>query len=98
MELCRKMRLGSGDKIRDTYMALINLLARKGYPKNTAQTPLEFADSLKNVFPGEYADICRITQAYLLDKYGKNKPDPAEVENIRTTWQRLVIRLQKTRD
>jgi len=80
-------RLGSGDKIRDTYIAFINLLAYKGYPKSAAQTPLEFASGL------------RITQAYLIDKYGKNQLDESEVENIKTIWKQLSDKwLHKTRD
>lgn len=92
-------RFGSGDKIRDTYISFINLLAHKGYPKNTAQTPLEYAGSLREVFPEDYADICIITQAYLTDKYGKNKLDAHEVENIRAIWKQLSSKwLHKTRD
>lgn len=92
-------RFGSGDKIRDTYISFINLLAHKGYPKNAVQTPLEYANSLRDVFPEDYTDICRITQAYLTDKYGKTKLDSSEVENIKTVWKKLSNKwLHKTRD
>lgn len=92
-------RFGSGDKIRDTYISFINLLAHKGYPKNAVQTPLEYANSLRDVFPEDYADICLITQAYLTDKYGKNKLDSSEVENIKSVWKKLSNKwLHKTRD
>lgn len=92
-------RFGSGDKIRDTYIAFVNLLAHKGYPKNAAQTPLEYAEGLKDVFPEDYADICQITQAYLTDTYGKNKPDRSEEEHIKSLWKRLADKwLGKTRD
>lgn len=92
-------RFGSGDKIRDTYIAFVNLLAHKGYPKNAAQTPLEFANSLREAFPTDFADISRITQAYLTDKYGKNKLDASEVESIKIIWKQLSDKwLHKTRD
>jgi len=96
----RKMfRLSSGDQIRDTYIKLLELLAYKGYQKNAAQTPLEFADGLADIIPADYEEIMCITDAYLRDKYGKGKLTGAEVEKVRVIFRKLADKwLGRNRD
>ncbi|PKM83333.1 MAG: hypothetical protein CVU89_00845 [Firmicutes bacterium HGW-Firmicutes-14] len=92
-------KLGSGNKIKDTYLSFLNLLARKGYPKNAAQTPFEYAGTLKHKFPEDYRDILCITEAYLNEKYGKKRLSKAESEEVCRTWEKLSDKLQgKSRD
>lgn len=92
-------KIGSGDKMRDTYLAFINLLAVKGYPKNEAQTPFEFAKSLADKFPDDYQDIISITDAYLADKYGRKKLAKQELQKVYDIWKRLAEKwLGKSRD
>lgn len=92
-------KFGSGDKIRDTYLSFVRLLAHKGYPKDASQTPFEYAKGLKDKFPDDYPDIESITEAYLKEKYGKDKLEKTEIENIRNIWKRLSEKwLGKSRD
>lgn len=96
----RKMfRLGYGDKIRDTYISLLDLLAYKGFHKNAAQTPMEFANGLADKIPAAYEDILCITDAYLRDKYGKGELTGEEVEKVRAVFKNLADKwLGRTRD
>lgn len=83
-------RLGTGNEIRDTYLNFLHLMKQKGYPKSKSQTPLEFAQSLADVFPNEYQDILSVTNAYIKDKYGVQRLSASEVEEVREICKKLV--------
>lgn len=92
-------RFGSGDKIRDTYLSFLNLLAYKGYPKNASQTPMEYAGGLADKFPADFDDIMAITEAYMRDKYTGKSLSRSEVEEVRHIFRRLTDKLLgKSRD
>jgi len=81
---------GTGDRMRDTYLSFIDFLARKGHPRETNQTPLEFAKTLKHSFPEDYPAILRITEAYLAEKYGTNRLSRDDIEEVRVLWRELA--------
>jgi transglutaminase-like putative cysteine protease len=83
------LSLGTGSKMRDIYFSFIKLLSTKGYPKDAAQTPMEYAGILTSAFPGEYKEILCITNGYTKDKYDVEKLSAAEVEVIQNTWKSL---------
>ncbi|WP_418791683.1 transglutaminase TgpA family protein [Phosphitispora sp. TUW77] len=83
-------RIGTGDLIRDIYISLVEILNRKGYPKKHNQTPLEYAQDLSDKLPDDYSSIFTITNAYLVDKYGKRRLGREELEEVRAVWLDLV--------
>lgn len=95
----KRFSLGSGDRVRDIYHSLIRLLAHKGFPKNAAQTPLEYAAELVKKLPVEYDDIMYITEAYLKDKYGNRELTKEEAEKVHLVFRGLAGKwLKRSRD
>ncbi|MBU7008506.1 transglutaminase TgpA family protein [Phosphitispora fastidiosa] len=83
-------KIGTGDQIRDMYISLVEMLKRKGYPRTSSQTPLEYVRGLSDQLPDDYCSIFTVTNAYLTDKYGKGKLSREELEEVRSVWRALV--------
>ncbi len=84
-------RIGTGDRIRDMYISLVELLSRRGFPRTSDQTPFEYVQELYGKVPeDDYAGICAVTNAYLADKYGKRELSREEFEEVRSVWRALV--------
>lgn len=72
------------------YQQMLSQLASQGYRKNSADTPLEYARSTKQVQSADRSDaIQKISEAYVRWRYGREKP---EIEELRQQLKRLKPR------
>lgn len=70
-KLLYRLRLAKLHPLEKVYREMLDLLAQKNYPKNPAQTPLEYAYSLKEFLNLEQLEIIiLITNSYVQWRYG----------------------------
>lgn len=59
------------------YQQMLRQLAKQGFRKRSAQTPLEYADQVREHNPTEAEAVDEISQAYVRWRYGAQDPDLA---------------------
>jgi hypothetical protein len=77
--------------IQILYMRMLKLLAAKGYPKEMTQTPKEYVISLRERIPSQIDGIQRITDEYLVSRYGGRNHSLEEILAL----EQLIITLEK---
>lgn len=66
-----RKRLEKMPPMQRIYQQMLTALMRKGYPKNSAQTPNEYCQSLRErLTPEQFELVEEITQAYICWRYG----------------------------
>lgn len=69
------------------YQQMLKVLASKGYPKKSAQTPLEYAEFLQQHYPIPEAEVIdEISQSYIRWRYGGKS---ANIQQLRQLLQNL---------
>jgi hypothetical protein len=75
------------------YQQLLKLLKNQGYPKNFAQTPMEYLDSLRERLPTERLEIIEeISLAYVSWRYGEQ---PANIEYLQKQLNALIRSMER---
>lgn len=75
------------------YGEMLNLLAKKGYPKHPAQTPYEYNYSLNSIFISEQLEIITlISDSYVQWRYGNLTPN---VDYLRSQFKLLKQSLKQ---
>jgi hypothetical protein len=85
--LRRDQQVEAAARIRQIYTELIRLAADFGLPRDPAQTPLEFTESLQADWSSAGPDLDRITQAYLKIRYGGFPESAGEVRTVEEAWK-----------
>lgn len=75
--------------VRHIYAKVLARMARLGWPRAEAQTPHEYLDALKGVFPHLRDDLALITEAYVGVRYGAAIPRPDHIGAVRDGWRRI---------
>ena len=66
--------------IRKIYASMVDLAQEAGYPRDPAETPYEYRDTLYTAFPGAGEAVDAVTEAYVRTHYGE-VPDTREEMN-----------------
>lgn len=74
---------------REVYRKVLRWAARKGCPRERAQTPREYLGVLAKAFPDARWDLAYITHQYTRVRYGSMPPSPKAVEKMQASWNRL---------
>jgi hypothetical protein len=82
-------RLQAAARIRQIFIALLDLAEQNGAPRQPYQTPLEFSGGLQGRYPALSAELETITQAYVRIRYGELPETVQEVAQVETAWRRL---------
>jgi len=75
--------------IRTVYRRMMDWAAAAGCPRNAAQTPHEYLQSLARWLPEAGQDFAFITNHYVVVRYGDCLPNRDTLDQIKTTWERL---------
>ena len=75
--------------IRRIYAHLGALAEELDYPRALHETPYEYQPTLEQAFPDNCEDVARITEAYVAVHYGEVPDQLADLEKIRTAWERI---------
>lgn len=75
--------------IRYIYANLLRWAARRGSVRQESQTPYEFLTTLRGAFPTLDGEMQSVTEAYVRSHYGQVPDTDAELQKIRSCWERI---------
>jgi hypothetical protein len=89
-----RLRLGgqllAAARIRRIYVRMVEMAAALDHPRREAQTPREYLPTLIALFPGQEADVRRITEAYNQVRYGELSETRTDVAGVEEAWRRVL--------
>jgi Domain of unknown function (DUF4129) len=87
----RELRAASHEisSIRTVYRRMMDWAASAGCPRDAAQTPHEYLQSLARWLPEAGQDFALITNHYVLVRYGDCLLNRDILDQIKTTWEKL---------
>lgn len=75
------------------YQKLLRLLAERGYPKNPAQTPQEYAKAIANQCSIDEAEaIAEVCQTYVHWRYGSKNPNLNQLQQLVKNLERSGVK------
>jgi hypothetical protein len=75
--------------VRQLYFQLLNWAAKKGYPRQKTQTPLEYKNSLDAIIPENQSDLEFITEQYMAARYGYAQTEEENLNMLKRVWEKL---------
>ncbi|MBK8902258.1 MAG: DUF4129 domain-containing protein [Anaerolineaceae bacterium] len=87
--------LSPRDQIRYFYLSTVKRAADKGVPREQAETPLEFAQDLKQSWPEAEEDVDALTEAFLEARYGRSPIEAEDVNPVKKRWQQVKSSLRR---
>lgn len=91
----RLRRLSPREQIRFYYLALVRRAGESGVGRQTSETPLEFAQDLKEAWPESDIDVDALTQAFLEARYSPQPIEAPQANTIKQLWKTLRTRLRR---
>jgi hypothetical protein len=90
-------RLSPRQKVYFYYLALIRRGGEQGIPRQPAQTPLEYAQTLDKALPTAEEDIDQLTGAFIEARYSRHSVEPEDANRVKDIWERVrgVLRGKK---
>jgi hypothetical protein len=82
-------RFRAAASIRWIYANMLHWAAELGYARQKWQTPYEFLGALRLAFPALDVEMHAITEAYVRSHYGEVPDSEAEIQKIRSHWERI---------
>ena len=89
--------LSPREQIRYFYLSTVRRATERGVSRHHSDTPLEYADDLRQAWPETGADITDLTHSFLAARYS---PDPIEAEQataVKSIWKRIRVAVRKQR-
>ena len=90
--------LSPREQIRYFYLSTVKRAADKGVPREQAETPLEFAQDLKEHWPEAEEDVDVLTDAFLEARYGRSPIEKEDVSPVKKRWQQVKSNLRRRQD
>lgn len=87
--------LSPREQIRYFYLSTVKRAADKGVPRQEAETPLEFAQDLKQSWPDAEEDVDVLTEAFLEARYGRSPIEAEDVSPVKKRWQQVKSSLRR---
>lgn len=94
----RFFRLGAlspRERVRYYYLSILHRAKERGIPRQRAQTPYEYALTLKPSVPEAGQEIDALTQAFVEARYSRQTVEPEQESRIRAVWQRVRAALRE---
>lgn len=87
--------LSPRDQIRYFYLSTVKRAGDKGVPRQQAETPLEFAEDLKQSWPDAEEDVDALTEAFMEARYGRSPIEAEDVSPVKKRWQQVKSSLRR---
>ncbi|MDX1413920.1 MAG: DUF4129 domain-containing protein, partial [Candidatus Promineifilaceae bacterium] len=87
--------LSPREQIRYFYLSTVRRAADKGVRRESAETPLEFSEDLKQSWPEVEDEVEDLTDAFLKARYSKQPISDEEVPEIKETWKGVRREIKK---
>lgn len=85
------------ERIRYFYLSTVQRAEEKGIPRRDDETPLEFAQDLKEQFPDAEIDVEELTDAFVKARYTPQPIEEEEVDPVKKRWKQMRGRLRRNR-
>ncbi len=79
--------------IRAIYQALLATAGAWGLPRTRGQTPIEYRDTLGELFPNAPGALDTVTDEYVQARYNPDVPTVEQAERARQAWEELQAAL-----
>lgn len=89
--------LSPREQIRYFYLSTVKRAANKGVSRQEAETPLEFAQDLKESWPETKEDVDALTEAFLEARYGRQPIEKSAVNPVKKQWRQIKSSLRRQR-
>lgn len=87
--------LSPREQIRYFYLSTVKRASDRGVRRQDAETPLEFAQDLKESWPEAEEDVDALTNAFLEARYGRSPIDKKDVSPVKKRWQQVKSSLRR---
>jgi hypothetical protein len=87
--------LSPREQIRYFYLSTVKRASDKGVARQQAETPLEFADDLKEQWPEAEDDLDALTDAFLEARYGRSPIEAEDVNPVKKRWRQVKSSLRR---
>ena len=94
----RFFRLGAlapREQIRYFYLSTVRRAAEKGVKRESAETPLEFVEDLKDGWPAVEDEVEELTAAFLKARYSDEPITKEDVPEVKDTWKDVRRQLKQ---
>jgi len=71
------------------YLSILRRAARRGYPRNSSQTPYEYDVKLGPNLPQAEEELDRLTEVFVETRYSTHPVGAAEEKRVRADWRRI---------
>lgn len=85
------------EQVRYFYLSTVRRAEEQGVPRRQSETPLEFAEDLKQQWPEAQGDVDQLTEAFLHAQYSPQPVTVTTVNPIKATWKRVRGSLRRRR-
>ena len=89
--------LSHREQIRFFYLAAVRRASEQGVPREQSETPLEFAQDLKENWPEAEGQVELLTDAFLEARYSRHDLDKTDVAPVKRTWRQVRASLRQRR-
>ncbi|HEX6383677.1 MAG TPA: DUF4129 domain-containing protein [Anaerolineae bacterium] len=89
--------LSPREQIRYFYLSTVRRAADQGVARQQSETPLEYAEDLKENWPEVEVDVEELTEAFLRARYSAQPIDREDVNPVKRRWKQLRARLRQRR-
>jgi len=93
--LVRINALSTRDQLRYFYLSTVRRAGEQGVERQGSETPLEYAQDLKDSWPQTENDVDMLTDAFVKARYSISQIEEAEASAVRRIWKQLKSRLRK---
>ena len=87
--------LSPREQIRYFYLSTVKRASDKGVPRQQDETPLEFAQDLKESWPEAEEDVDALTDAFLEARYGRSPIEKEDVNPVKKRWRQVKSSLRR---
>ena len=97
----RFFRLGGlspREQIRYFYLSTVRRAGERGVERDLTETPLEYAEELKESWPEVDAEVEELTAAFLKARYSDNPITGEDIPQIKETWKDVRRQIRKPPD
>lgn len=88
-------RLSPRQKVLFYYLAMVRRGGDRGLPRDTSQTPYEYAERIGQALPELRPDVGRMTEEFLEARYSRHEITAGRAGLVQTYWQRIRKALQR---
>ncbi len=90
-------RLDARQRVQFFYLALLRRGRERGLPRQSGQTPAEYAQQLRAALPDQQTDIAALTASFQEARYSRHEISGAQANLAQRAWRQIGRALRRSR-